>query len=754
MTLYNFWSRPAAGLICLSIGCSASFAAAPSTAPVDSAADAKVEAVVSGLMAKMTPQEKVLQLLSYCPNGVPRLGIPNLQAGEALHGVVSSGTTCFPQSIALAATWDPDAVRRMGAVIGQEARAVGVHQVFAPMLGVARDPRWGRVEESYGEDPYLAARMGVAYVQGVQGTGAERFGPDKVIATPKHFVADGEPWGGHNGESFDVSDRELREVYLRPFEAVVEEAGTGSIMPAHHQLNGVPCHANRWLLDTLLRKEWGFDGFVTSDMGDIPKLAGGHKYAVGGEKDPYVLALKAGVDMELVGKGYQTLLPSLAAGRITEEDLDRSARRVLKAKIRLLGLAAPGGDATAAHASNASAAILNYKGGEDIWAKLIAEGKFTTPDSARRPDAKAVLSNPEHDALALRLAEEAVVLLKNENALLPLDKAKVKRVLVVGPLGNRPNTGGYSGGGSKPYVTVVAGLQAELGGGGGGGGEVDFESGCDLDDASEVHLAAAVEKARDADVIVAVVGHTNQQTRENLDRDNLDLVGGQEKLIEAMKGTGKPVVVVLQNGSPLSVGWVRDNIPAVLETWYGGQDAGTAVARVLFGGVNPGGKMPVSVAKNTGQLPCFYNHLAITGPSDYYQSKWANLFVFGQGLSYTTFKYGDLRSRPGQGDQGPAGRRLRHRGEHRQRAGDEVVQLYVHQDYTSVERPVKQLEGFRRITLNPGEKQTVRFPVGFEQLRFWKDGQWVTEPGAATVFIGSSSDDIREKGQVEVGANP
>jgi beta-glucosidase len=707
----------------------------------------QIEAQAGELLAKMTTEEKVLQLLSYRPNGVPRLGIPHLEAGEVLHGAVTDGATCFPQSIALGATWDPELIGRIATVIAGEARAAGLHQGFAPMLGLARDPRWGRVEESYGEDPWLVSRIAVAYINGLQGQGADRFNRDHIIATPKHFVADGEPWAGANGEDYDVSERVLREIFMQPFEAAVKEAGTRSIMPGHHGLNGVPCHANSWLLDTVLRKEWGFDGFVTSDMGDIPKLAGGHKY-VPSSDDAAVAALVAGVDMELVGNIYKSLPGSISAGKLSMDVLDRAALRVLKSKIELLGLSAPVASPAAdsgASGGNTKQAITGYKGGDDIWAKLIAEGKFNTPENARRADCKEVLNDPAHDALALKAAEEAIVLLKNEKNMLPLDKNKIKRILVTGPLAKGRNVGGYSNGRPKFHIDVLDGLKAAL-----PGAQIDYDKGCNLTDQSDADLAKTVTDAATADVIIAVVGHTRGQVGENLDRDNLDLIGGQEKLVESMQATGKPVVVVLQNGAPLTINWINDHVPAIVECLYLGQSTGTAIARVLFGEVNPGGRLPFTVPRTVGQVPCYYNHTPLHGPINYFQSKGGFLFPFGYGLSYTTFKYSDLTIEPARitpGQSATVSVTVENSGP---RAGDEVVQLYIRQDFTSLKRPAKELKGFKRVTLKAGEKQTASFPIGFEHLKFWKGAKWVVEPGKINVMLGSSCEDIRANKTLEL----
>lgn len=712
--------------------------------------DEEADRIATNLLSKMTLEEKQRQLLAYCPNGVPRLGIPNLQAGEALHGVVSDGCTSFPMSIALGSTWDPDLMKQIGTAVGAEARAIGLDQVFAPMLGLARDPRWGRVEESYGEDPYLVSRIGANYIEGLQGMGPDRFGPNHVIATAKHFVADGEPWAGANGEDFDTSERVLREIYFPPFEAAVEEARCGSIMPAHHALNGVPCHANTWLLETVLRKEWGFKGFVTSDMSDIPKVGGGHRYTPGKE-DTVAATLDAGVDMELIGNYYKDpLTQAIKDGKVAMATVDQAARRVLRAKIQLIGLLPPDTSAPATAPAPAAAdqtqnTILNHKGPDDIWAKLVAEGKFTVPKNLRRPDAGQVLNDPSHAALALKAAEEEIVLLKNEKNLLPLDKSKINHLLVVGPVASMINLGGYSG---KPQsaITIVDGLKTYL-----GADKVSYQLGCDLEkplQPNDPQLAAAVEQAKQADVIIAVVGFTKLEARENLDRDNLDLIGGQEGLVEAMQATGKPVVVVLSNGAPLSIDWIQDNIPAIVEAWYGGQAAGQAVAQVLFGDVNPGGKLNVSFPRSVGQVPCYYDHPPLTGPIKYFGAKTGVLYAFGHGLSYTTFKYGDLKADPptiGKDQVSQVSFTVKNTGP---MTGDEVAQLYIRQDFTSRERPVLKLTGFRRLTLKPGEQQTVTFPVGFEQIKFWKDGQWVAEPGLVNLKVGSASDDIRLKGTV------
>jgi beta-glucosidase len=729
------------------------------------------EAEASRLLPQLTLEEKLLQLLAYKPNGVPRLGIPNLQAGEALHGAVSDGCTSFPQSIALGATFDPALVEEVATVIAREARAVGMAQAYAPMLAVSRDARWGRVEESYGEDPLLVTRMALAYIHGAQGRGEALFGKDKIITTPKHFVADGEPWAGANGEGFETSERTLREVHMPPFEAAVKIARTGSIMPAHHALNGVPCHANSWLLETLLRGEWGFDGFVTSDMGDIPKLGtgggyGGYRY-VRDDYESAIASLNAGVDMELVGHHYMAdILRAVQEGKVSEPVVNRAAERVLRAKLLLLGLGEPQPSAAPANKSTNSTmeVIGSYQGKDDIWARLIAEGKFSTPESSRQPNWRDIVNNPAHDALALRAAQRAVVLLKNQGDLLPLDKSKSKRILVVGPVAEAVNLGGYSTGKPKFYVNVIDGLKAV----GGDGVQVSYAPGClmmpgqmwgskadqpeppDMVAAKEKALRAEAQAAAGAaDVIVAVVGHTRKQLGENLDRDTLDLPGGQQALVEAMQATGKPLVVVLNGGNVHSVPWIQDHVPAILQAFYLGQATGTALAQALLGVINPGGKMPLTTPRNVGQSPWYYNHPMLTGPINYYGSKGGPLYDFGHGLSYTTFKYSDLKV-SGAASRDSAATVTVSVENTGSRPGDEVVQLYLRQDYTSLTRPVKELKGFERVTLQPGEKRAVSFPVGFEQVKFWKAGAWVAEAGTVHCMVGASSSDIRLKGTLTI----
>ena len=716
------------------------------------------------LVGQMTLEEKLLQLLAYRPNGVPRLGIPSLNAGETLHGVISESCTTFPQSIALGATFDPDLVKSIASVCAKEARAVGIAQAYAPMLGVARDPRWGRVEETYGEDPLLVTRMGVAYITGAQGEGAERFGKEKVITTPKHFVADGEPWAGANGEGFETSMRVLREIHMPPFEAAVKIAQTGSVMPAHHTIEGVPCHANRWLLDDVLRQEWGFSGFVTSDMGDIPKLGTGGGYGgyafVRDDKASAVASILAGVDMELIGNLYmKELHEAVKEGLVKETVITTSATRIVAAKLELLGLVTPGKTASTGAESASENTIREYQGKDDIWAKLVADGSFNTAEGGRAAHWREIVNTPEHDTLALDAARKALVLLQNNQGLLPLSATKHRKILVVGPLANQMNIGGYSSKKPKFFITPLDGLKKHAN----GGLDVVYAPGCRAlrnflwgrkpeaeadSQAQSVEDARLLEAARsaaaDRDVIIAVVGHTRQQLGENLDRDHLGLPGDQQELVEAMVATGKPVIVVLNGGNVFSVEWIAENVPTVVQAFYLGQSAGTALADVLYGTINPGGKMPLTTPRNVGQSPWYYNHPPLTGPINYAYAKNGPLWAFGHGLTYTQFAYSDLVIESQH--SGSAARircTVRNAGA---RVGDDVPQLYIRQPFRSVVRPVKELKGFQRITLNPNEAREIVFELGREELKFWKNNGWVTESGPVRIMLGSSSAKIELEG--------
>ncbi|ARA93144.1 beta-glucosidase [Rhodothermaceae bacterium RA] len=651
-----------------------------------------------------------------------RLGIPVIFHEECLHGQAAPEGTSFPQPIALGATFDPDLVEALYAMTAREARARGAHQALTPVVDVARDPRWGRVEETFGEDPYLVARLGVAAVRGFQGDGSFR-DKTRLIATLKHFAAHGQPEGGMNCGPVNVSERELREVFLMPFKRAIQEAGAISVMASYNEIDGVPSHANRWLLRDVLRGEWGFDGFVVSDyyaiweLHDRPDTHGHHVAA--DKKEACALAVRAGVNIELPEPDcYRHLVELVRAGVLDEAMLDELVAPMLLWKFRL-GL---------------------------------FDDPYVDPEEAER-----VVRSEAHRALARRAAEEAITLLKNDGPVLPLDPARLRRVAVIGPNAHRSLLGGYSG---RPLhdVSVLDGIRARVG----ETVEVLYHEGCKItvggswnDDAvvpsdpeeDRRLIAEAVAVARQADVIVLAIGGNEQTSREAWarnhmgDRARLDLVGRQQELVDAMVATGKPVVVLLFGGRPLAIGPVVDAVPAVCVCWYLGQETGHAVAGVLFGDVNPGGKLPISFPRSVGHLPVFYNHKP-SARRGYLFDEATPLFPFGFGLSYTTFALSNVRLDPDAIPPDGSTRLYVDVTNTGSRAGTEVVQLYIRDRVSSVTRPVKELRGFARVTLDPGERTTVCFDITPEHLAFYDiNMEYVVEPGDFLLMVGTSSRD-------------
>jgi len=645
-----------------------------------------------------------------------RLGIPVLTHEEALHGLVAPRGTNFPIPIALASTWDPALVEKVMSIAALEARARGTHEVLSPVLDLARDPRWGRTEETYGEDPYLVSRLGVAAIRGYQGT-SRTLAKDKVFATAKHFAGHGPHEGGINTAPTAFAERLLRDQYLFPFEAAISETPVLAVMPSYNEMDGVPSHKNRWLLGRVLRQEWGFDGMVVSDYYAIDQMVSQHGVAAD-LADAARQAIEAGVDVELPDiAAYAKLADLVKDGRLSESVLDRAVARILRAKF-LAGL---------------------------------FEDPYVDPDRAQR-----VSNTPEHQAVALEAARRAMVLLKNEGALLPLDRAKLRTIAVIGPNAKGVRLGGYS---SEPGrgVDILDGIKQK----GGTGLRVLYAEGVRITEeppnwtADKVvfgdpvknrqRIAEAVTMARQADVALVVIG-TNESTSREAWADNhlgdvadLELSSQQNELVDAVRGTGKPVVVVLINGRPLALSHVAQTVPAILEGFYLGQEGGTAVADVLFGDANPGGKLPISFPRATGQLPVYYDRKP-TSFRSYLDLTREPLFPFGYGLSYTTFKLDNLRVAPEK--IGPAGEAtvtvdVTNTGA---RAGDEVVQLYVRDRVASVTRPVKELRGFERVGLAPGERKTVTFKVGPAALRFTNERmERVVEPGLFDLMVGTSS---------------
>jgi beta-glucosidase len=713
--------------------------------------DLSIEERVNDLLPRMTIEEKAHQLASFFPNANVRLGIPHMQAGEALHGICLPHGTSFPQAIALASTWDPDLIEKMAHVIAKEARSLGVHHVYSPMLGVVRDPRWGRTEESYGEDPYLVSRIGVAFIKGLQGVDKQRFDGNHVIATAKHYVADGEPIAGLNGSAFDVSERTLHEIHLPPFQAAVEEARVGSIMPAHHSLNGIPCHANSYIMNDILRETYGFEGLVICDNNDIYNLM--HILRVAKTwTEAARLSLEVGIDAELAwerswdqGRAYGApLVEGVKSGAVPDELLDKAVKNVLQAKFEL-GLFDDGSEIAAWQDYELSGdkgrqdyKVVTYS--DSIRGRDLGGDYFNTLDrlTIPREDAEEILNNPSHNALALELANKAIILLKNEDDLLPLDKSSLDRIAVIGPNADEELLGGYSTPKARYFISVLDGIKNYVG----DNTEVLYAEGVSLEDLENANIEEAVSLAKKSDVAVVVVGGNEITCKENEDRDNLGLVGRQQELVGEVYATGTPVVVILLHGRPLAIKWIKNHVPAILDGWYLGQETGNALAKVLFGEVNPGGKLPMTVPRNVGQVPIYYNMMRAGRPGRYFQSSTEPLWPFGHGLSYTTFKYSNLEATFTSSVYATISVDITNTGN---RTGDEVVQIYVRDEYASVVRPAMELKSFQRTTLNPGETKTLTFALDRDSFVFY-DGKtkgWVVEPGEFSIMAASSSADIR-----------
>ena len=648
-----------------------------------------------------------------------RLGIPVLMHEESLHGYVARGATSFPQAIALASTWDPALVTKVFSVAAREARARGATLVLAPVVDVARDPRWGRIEETYGEDTWLTTQMGLAAVRGFQGPTLP-LPADKVLVTLKHFTGHGIPEGGTNVGPAHVGERELREIFFPPFEAAVKAYPVRSVMASYNEIDGIPSHANAWLLNGVLRGEWGYQGAVVSDYYGIRELVSRH-HLYSEVKDAAERAIESGVDVETPDpEGFVHLPELVREGRVPVPLIDQAVRRVLQLKFE---------------------AGLFENPYPDVGS---AEAKTATPDAV---------------ALAREAADKAIVLLKNDIGLLPLDAAKIKRIAVLGAHAKDTPIGGYSDV-PKHVVSVLEGLEEA----GRGKFAVDYSEGVRLTESrcwscDEVKLvpasvnrkliAAAVETAKKADVIVMVLGGNEQTSREAWaethlgDRASLDLVGQQEALAKAVLALKKPTVVLLLNGRPLSVNYLAEHAPALLEGWYLGQETGHAVADVLFGKVNPGGKLPVTIPRSVGQLPVFYNHKP-TARRGYLFDTTKPLYPFGFGLSYTSFDISAPRVlTPSIALNQPA-RIAVDVANTGGRAGDEVVQLYVHDDEASVTRPVIELKRFERVTLQPGEKRTIAFELTPDDLALWNPQlKKVVEPGTFTIYAGPNSVDLK-----------
>ena len=650
-----------------------------------------------------------------------RLGIPILMHEEGLHGYAALDATSFPQAIALASSWDPDLIREINVVIGREIRARGVSLALSPVVDIARDPRWGRIEETFGEDPYLTAELGVAAVEGLQGTArVTTLAPGKVFATLKHLTGHGQPESGTNIGPASISERVLREYFFPPFEQVVKRTGIQAVMASYNEIDGVPSHASKWLLGDVLRGEWGFKGAVVSDYYAIDELAGRHSIAKD-KTEAAILALAAGVDSDLpTGAAYSTLITSVREGKVSEAAINQAVGRILAMKFRA-GL---------------------------------FENPYADADAAVK-----ITNNAAAKALALKAAQLSITLLKNDG-MLPLSlTSKASKIAVIGPSAAVARLGGYYG---QPAVTVsiLDGIKAKAG----KHANIVFAQGVKItedDDwwgdevkladpvANRKLIAEAVETAKNADMIILTLGDTEQTSREGWaeshlgDRSSLDLVGEQQELFDALKATGKPITVVLINGRPASIGKIANEANAIIEGWYLGEQGGNALADVLFGDVNPGGKLPVTFPRNVGQLPFFYNHKP-TARRGYLFDEKAPLYPFGFGMSYSTFELGaPTLSSATIATKGTVAVTVTVKNTS-DRAGDETVQIYVRDKVSSVTRSVKDLKAFRRVTLAAGESKNVIFTLTPESFQMWNDKmQRVVEPGEFDIMAGPDSANLK-----------
>lgn len=635
-----------------------------------------------------------------------RLGIPVLFIEEGLHGYCGKGSTTVPIPLQLASAWDTTLVRKVGRIIGTETRAHGVHMILGPMLDLARDARWGRVEETYGEDPYLAAANGVAIVKGMQGKGIDQ--TDAVIAEPKHFAAHSVPEAGSNTGPIFVGEREIRSNFMVTFEKAVREGGAMGIMAAYHELDGIPCVSNKWLLQDVLRKEWGFKGFVLSDLGAIKMTIDNHMTAKD-TTDAMVQTIKAGLNMQFYDFAHPSfknaINEALADKRLTEEDLNNAVRDILRVKF-MLGL---------------------------------FENPYVDPSLISK-----VFHTEESQELALQAAHESIVLLKNEHSILPLKNEKL-RIAVIGELAESIYPGGYASP-EKEGISILDGLKQRAG----ANQTVSFEKGYTDIKGETTSKQKAVDLAKRSDVAVVVIGENLKKVGEGKDRADIDLDENQMEVIKAIQATGKPVVAVLFNGRPLTINWVAENVPAIVETWFSGEKGGLAIADVILGKVNPSGKLPVTFPRSVGQIPFFYNHKP-SSKHNYVDLPNTPLYPFGFGLSYTTFEYSGIQIAPvTMPVNGTATVKISVKNTGSVE-GTEVVQMYVRDEVGSVSTPVKSLKGFTRVTLQPGEIKEVSFEVGSEALWLWnRDMKRVVEPGDFKIMIGSSSEDIRQQGKLVV----
>jgi beta-glucosidase len=651
-----------------------------------------------------------------------RLGIPAFIFSESLHGLMAAGATSFPQAIALGSTWDTTLVEQVFTVAAREGRARGTRQVLSPVLDLARDPRWGRTEECYGEDPYLVSRIGMAAVYGLQGRD-KILDQNHVVVTLKHFAGHGQPEGGRNTAPVNYSERVFRENHLYPFEMAIRRAGALSVMASYNEWDGVPNHVNHKLLTDILRGEWGFKGYVMSDGGGMDLTYAVHR-AAANPAESGALSIQAGLDYDLGswGRCFGSLVEQVKKGIVAEEYIDRAAGNVLRVK----------------------------------FACGLFEHPYIEVDQFDK-----IANSKEHQSLALKAAHESMVLLKNENHTLPFDAAKIKTLAVIGPNAADIHLGGYS---AVPMVgvSVLQGLRDYAA----GKFNVVYREGCKLtlnarcdwqvnenpvlsnpEDDRKL-IADAVQMVKTSDAVVLVLGENELICREAWseshrgDRDDLDLVGSQNELAAAILNTGKPVVILLINGRPITINDVQKKATAIIECWYLGQETGHAVADVIFGKVNPSGKLTLTFPRSVGQLPCFYNKKP-TNHRNYVLADTTPLYPFGFGLSYTTFTYTNLKLTPKEITATGTAEVTVDITNSGKMNGDEIVQLYIHDLVSLPTRPVKELKDFTRITLNPGETRTVKFTLTPEKLEaFGLDMKREVQPGDFEVMIGTNSQQV------------
>ncbi|HEY2720380.1 MAG TPA: glycoside hydrolase family 3 N-terminal domain-containing protein [Chitinophagaceae bacterium] len=649
-----------------------------------------------------------------------RLGIPVMVHEESLHGQQTQDATNFPVPIALASTWDENLLTDIYTQVAKEVRARGGQQVLAPVVDVVRDPRWGRTEETMGEDPYLISRLAIAEVRAYQGSGTY-LTKDHVAATLKHFGIHGQSEGGINVSPSNIDERTAREIFFKPFQSCVKEAHAMNVMATYNEIWGIPAHINKYLLTDILRKEWGFNGVIVSDYFAIRDVSTLHRitpsYDTAG-----LLAFKAGIDIETPDPdGFKNLKQLVVAGKISMKELDQSVMKILINKFRL-GL---------------------------------FDDPYVDPDKAEE-----IVGNKDSRAIAYKAATEAMVLMKNQNNFLPLDKNKIRTIAFIGPNADKCLLGGYS---SKPRVCIspLQALKEKYG----NSMNILYAEGVKITDKNnwfadtirladpeenKKKIAQAVEVAKQADVIVLFVGGNESTNREGWaidhlgDLPTLDLLNGQNELIKQVTALGKPTCAFINSGPPLSIGNLVESVPAVMQCWYLGQEGGYAVVDALFGDVNPGGKLPISFPRSAGNIPVYYNYKPSARRGYNLGFDVSPLYAFGHGLSYTTFAYSDVKlssSTIKSTGSVVLSVSVKNTGSRR---GSEVVQMYIRDDYSSVTRPVKELKGFKKIWLDPGQSETVNFTITPGQLSFYnKDMEWTLEPGDFTIMVGTASDETQ-----------